>query len=367
MAQTRLTGSGMYWPTFTNHTVLLRSVPALGNPTALGAVNAAYHIVGHVEWEDGGTHSISVVHFRTGSSSLVGTLRVSLQDASTAAGPPGRGDAVADQSATQTNPTGSTNYGLTLDAARSVAHGERLACVFGITAYTSGTMSIAGIAQTGASDYPSLPTFTLFDGTATYTAQSIAPCITFEASDGTFGQFADGYPRISAAINTHTINTGTTPDEVAMEFTVDAPLTCGGASVYVLPSASGDYDVVLYAGTTAERTVSVVTDTLNVDAAARWAKVTWADYALAVGTTYRLVVKPTTANNVAIYSMDCSASGHLQAFASTMGFTSRTDAGAFSGVTATRLPFMRLLIVGVDNAAGGSGGANTFVPTFRVF
>lgn len=366
MAQTRLPGSGMFWPKYTPHTVLMRSVPALGNPTALGALNAAYHIVGHIEWADGGSHDASIIHFRTGSSSLVGTLRVSLQDASTTAGPPGRGDGTPDQSATQANPTGSTNYSLTLSANRTLAHGARIACVFDISAYTSGTMSIAGIAQTGASDYPGLPTFTLFDGTATYTAQSVAPIITFEAADGTFGQFVDGYPRLSAAINTHAINTGTTPDEVALEFTVSAPLTCGGASVYVLPAASGDYDVVLYAGTTAERTVSIVTDTLNVDAAARWVTVTWADYALATGTTYRLVVKPTTANNVSCYSMDCSASGHLRAFAGAVGFTSRTDAGAFAAVTATRLPFMRLLIVGVDDAAGSGGGTDTALPTFRV-
>ena len=128
MAQTRLPGSGMLWPKYTPHTVLMRSVPSLGNPTNLGAVNAAYHMVGHMEWADGGSHDVHIVHFRTGSSSLVGTLRVSLQDASTVAGPPGRGDATPDQSATQVNPTGSTNYSLTLDADRTLAHGARFAC-----------------------------------------------------------------------------------------------------------------------------------------------------------------------------------------------------------------------------------------------
>lgn len=227
MAQTRWTGAGMRWPKLTMSPALERAAPALQS-TPIGAASAArMSFMGMMEWADGGTHDISVVHFRMNASTLSGTLRVYLADASTSAGPPGRDDGTPDQSATQVNPTGATNYSLTLGATRTVAQGTLFCCVFDYSAYTSGNAQLSTLTVMNSADWMHRPVVTVFDGTATYTVQGVMPVITFEASDGTFGQFQETFPRLSAAVTAVAINTGTTPDEAALAFTVPAACTIG--------------------------------------------------------------------------------------------------------------------------------------------
>jgi len=186
------------------------------------------------------------------------------------------------------------------------------------------------------------------------------------ADDGTVGIFANAFPTLSAAFNSHAINTGTTPDEVAIAFTPTVPCSIGGGGFVLQSAANADYSLVLYEGTNAIQTVSVVSDTVYADATVRPVDVAFPDVDCTVGTTYYLALKPTTANSVTAYSFDCSSAAQVEAFAGEMSYAQRTDAGAWSATT-TRLPLAWFRITASDDGAGGGGGGtNAAIPTFRV-
>lgn len=367
MAKARFGGSGWMWPEWPRLAQLNTTTPALATSgvMTLDAANDRVAIIGHVMWEDGATHNASVVRFRTANATAPSlTLRVSLRDVDTAAGPPGRDDGTADQTATQVDPAANTNYALTLNATRSIAQGGLIAVCFDTDTYTSGAINIAGLATYTATGIQHRPLFSVFSGAAWAIGQSAVPMVTLEADDGTMGVLAGGLPAPSAAINSHAINTGTTPDEFGLAFTVDGPTWIGGGGFLVQSAANADYDIVLYAGTVAQATVSVVSDTVVADATVRPIDVAFPDVACVAGTTYRFVVKPTTANSVTLYSLDCATAPVLQSFAGNAHSTSRADAGAFTDLT-TRIPFGWLKVTAVDDAASG-GGSDTALPTFRV-
>jgi hypothetical protein len=361
MAKTKLSGNGVlwpYWPANVQHS----AQPLVSNATVAAAAAAKLFAIGAVEWADGGTHDIDKVIFRGTATSPSYTLRISLQDVDTAAGPVGRSDGVVDQYGEIVNPsTGAPVHTVTLDADRtSVASGTLLAVVFDYSAYVSGSMGIATM-NVPSNSSPHRPLVSSFDGTATYAIVGTIPAITFEAADGTFGQFAGAYPAVSGVTNVTAFGSGSTPDEVAVEFTVPGTVWCGGARVLINAAASADYDIVLYNGTTPIASHSVITDTTVADATPRWVEARWADVQLDPGATYRLAIKPTTANLVTLYYLDVSVAGHLNAFSGTMAYTTRTDAGAFAAPTTTRQLFASLKITAFNTGGGGSPLASPFI------
>jgi len=338
------------WPRY----MVQNGVPTIqGSAANISAAGDRYTIVGHVEWADGGSHDLRTIHFRTGGATAATlTLRVGPRDVDLANGPPARDDGTPDQVATQANPSANTTYSLTLDADRTLAHGALIALTWDCSAYTSGNVNIAGIGQqTGNPGHR--PVIAMFDD-PTWAVAAQLGMVTIEAADGTFGIIADCMPRVSA-VNTHTFNSGSAADEIGIEFTVPGPVWVDGASFFVTTVAGGDFDVVLYEGTTALATVTVDANTWNADAATRWCHVRFAEQALTAGNTYRLVVKP-GGTNVTIYSLDVTAAGHLAAFAGSSKYVDRVDAGSWNSPTATRLPFCFIDISAIDDGAGAGGG-----------
>lgn len=369
MAKARFGGGGWQAPGWPRMLQMNTAAPSL-TTTAVLQLDAASEraaIIGHVMWADGATHNANAIRFRTANAtSPVLTLRVSLRDPDTAAGPPGRDDGTVDQSATQVNPTANTNYELTLSATRSIAQGGLVAVVFDVDTYTSGAINVAFASTYTGPGVPHRPMFSTFTPSTWTIGSGGVPTVSFIADDGTVGIFANALPAISAAFNTHAINTGTTPDEVALAFTPTVPCSIGGGGFLLQSAANADYSIVLYEGTTAIQTVAVVSDTVYADATVRPIDVAFPDVDCTVGVTYYLALKPTTANNVTAYSMDCSSAAQVEAFAGEMSYAQRTDAGAWSATT-TRLPLAWFRITASDDgASGGGGGSDTFIPTFRV-
>lgn len=359
MAKSRLAGEPMRrpsWSFYGRH----NAAQALATQGLMNSSGDRTAYMGHMIWSDGGSHDAHIIHFRVGSSSSPSfTLRVSLQDVNTAAGPPGQPDGTVDQSATQVNPT-ATTYGLTLDADRTMATGALIAVVFDFSAYTSGSMRMGMVASHASGSLDQYPTTAFFDG-ATWTAEEGIATITIEAADGTMGHLEAFYPRFTA-VNVHTYNSGSaTSDEYAMAFTVAAPMWACSMGAYILTAAGGDFSLILYEGTTAKATVAIDASTWRVDASRGWVEVSFPDVALTVGNTYYVSVLPTTANNVAVYSLDVSAAGHLTGWAGTFNYATRIDAGSWAAVTTTRILQAYIGICAVDDAAGGSGGGGPLI------
>ena len=358
MSIVRLPGFPRLWPQFPRRLENQDAAPSLETSTMLlDAANERIAVIGHVLWDDGATHDIDTIRFRTGGATSPSmTLRVSLRDVDATAGPPGQDDSTVDQSATQVNPAANTVYSLALDADRtSVAHGALLAVVFDVDTYTSGAIRIAGLTVDGTV-LNHRPLWSHRTGAGSWTiGTGVLPGITLLSPAGAnIGIIAGLPPCITAAVTAVALNTGTTPDEAGLEFTVPAPMWAGGFEIPVNPAAGADFDVVLYEGTTVKATVSFDANTWAADAVVRLAQGCFTDVPLTVGQTYRLVVKPTTANSVTVYYATVTAAAEVNAFAGTVSWNERTDAGAWGAAVATRIPFMSIGISAVDS--GGSGG-----------
>lgn len=312
-----------------------------------------------------GTKDIRRVGFLFGAVTKAGGsgLTVSLQDVSTAAGPPMQPDGTQDQTVAVAN--GDANFASNtwcrtgvLSADRTVAFGALLSVV--IEYDGSGRQGADSVVVAGLTSAQSGPfhqsVSTLY--TASWVSQSVIPNVILEFSDGTFGTLMDAFPL--SAINSISFNSGSGADEVALEMTFPGPVGVDAAGGIVSPNASADLDFVFYEGTSAiaNGTVSASLRHMHSASAARpCVGQLPAAIALAAGTTYRLAVKPTTANNVALYYFDVSDANHLTCHigGTSWAYTSRFDAGAWDAPTTTRRPFLWPWVCALSDGVGGGG------------
>ncbi len=243
------------------------------------------------------------------------------------------------------------------NAGVSVAFGENLSIVVEYDA--SGRLGSDSVVVRGLTGVDTGPWTT--GGTATYngsawSAAAVPQNVVLKFSDGTYGALEGGIPNVS--INQIAFNSGSAADEIGLEFTVPAACTADGMWAAMIPSGtSADFDAVLYSGTTALATVSCDANSVVSTSSGRFLMLPFAPQALASGTTYRLVLKPTTTNSVGLYYLDLSASAHRQAlpgFGVDGAYVTRADAGSWAAVTATRVPLMGLRISHIETGGGGT-------------
>lgn len=311
--------------------------------SVIDATGEKFAWIGRVWNPDRTTKSIRKVGFRFGTVTKSGGsgLTVSLQNVDTANGPPYQPDGTQDQTVAIAN--GDAGFAsntwyqtAALSADRSVAFGELIAVVIeydGSGRLGSDTVSLNNIATS--------PVQQTLGGsllTASWAAVAIAPNVILEFSDGTFGTLEGGYP--ASAITATAFNSGSTPDERALEFTFPVAVKADGAWINVsVAGGTSDFDVVIYEGTTAHRTVSIDANTVRV-ASGGIVFVTFAEITFSKDVTYKLALKPTTANNVSAYYIDVANADHKQAFiGESWNYTERTDGGAWSATTLTRQLF----------------------------
>jgi hypothetical protein len=331
--------------------------PSMGSPGNLDAVGEKCVMIGAVQWEDGGTHDIHSIKWRSsGAGSLTGTLQVSIRDVDLANGPPGRDDGGVDQSVNHTNPAADTNFTSTMSADRtSVAHGTLLAFVWEVTARTSGITSPLVCNAQGSSvfGHPLVCTFLA----STWAATNNLPLMTLVAADGTLGILAGGLPYVEAANAATAFHTGSAIDEYALAFTPEETCWAGAFHVFLQPAGnSTTFDIVLYEGTTALVTISIDPQTVEVNGSPLELIRCFADQKLTAGTTYYLAIKPTAGNpnTVTIWIMN-PPSGEAHLFGGVgCGAVGRADAGAWSAIdTSALLIKVSLGIVACDD--GGAG------------
>ena len=184
------------------------------------------------------------------------------------------------------------------------------------------------------------------------------PCIAVEYSDGSYSYIPYTWPVIGSGTvfeNSHTINTGTTPDEVALKFTLTVPMRISGFWMHI--DLDNACDVILYDSN------DTVVATRSIDANYRRSTSPVGPYMgfytssviLKPGVAYRLTIKPTTASSVVVRSVDVASAAVLDQMQGGQAFhySQRTDAGGWTDTT-TRRPFMGLLIDGLYHNARAS-------------
>lgn len=311
-----LGAQGVFWPPLPQY---LTTGPAYATTLVVNSTDSKAAVLGNF-WHPSrniGPYNITRVHFRFGTVSHThGTnLVVSLQNPHSSLGPPGRPDETQDQSFTinhtDSHFASNTWFSGTLNASRSIYYNEPLAAVWeadasGVQSTDSAQISI--INNLGViSSNNDLTNFCVIKNASTGAWSGVLgyPVIVLECDDGSFGFLGrTGMPAVSTINTTTNINSGTSPNEIALRFSAPFNTTFDGCYVLDDPiNSSSDFDIVLYQGTT------TVLSSLHVSAAksvaintAHYSFYPMPEASISSGTVYYLAIRPSTTNNVQLSS-----------------------------------------------------------------
>lgn len=340
--------------------------PAFGTGLVIDATGEKIAMMGTVWNKDRATKNITRVGFRFGTVTKAGgsALTVSLQDINLAAGPTIQPDETQDQTVAIANANAAfvSNTWIRTDAlsaARSVAFGAPLAVVIeydgaGRLGADTVMVSSLGISVSGHRNLISGPALK----SGTWSAITATNDIILEFDDGTFGTLLDAVP--ANVITVTTYGNGSAADELALEFTVPAPIKVDGAWIGSFINSGADLDIVLYNGTTVMATFSVDSNAILAAATQHLLRIPFAtEQELLPGNTYRLSQKPTTAATVAVYDITVADANHFQASPLDIAacLATRVDAGAWTTLP-TRRPLMGLYVSAIPDGAGGGSIAH---------
>jgi hypothetical protein len=366
MALQRMPGFGAWFP--------MRMVqPASGllvyASVTIDATGERSAVCGRVWFaERTGSKTITGVGFRTGSIVSAGGsgLTISLQNVSTAAGPPMRPDDVQDQTVgvALSALTASAWNTVTFSSSRTVNYGDVLSVVWeydGSGRLGADAFNVAHISTAASRPMDAANVQLRASGAWSTSSLSLIPNIILIFDDGTFGTFTGAFP--CSAIGSLVIDTGTTPDEVAVQFSLPVPCKVDSFEA-LMEFASGSWSAILYEGTTALQTFTPNTRhhamTLG-DGRFTGPMPLPAEQELAADTVYRLALRPNSASSISVQYFDVAAAGHLVCHGGTaMHYWDRTNAGAWSNETLTRSLIFRLGISALDDGVQ-VGGDTIFI------
>jgi len=332
------------------------------NNQVIDATGEKVAFCGTVWTNDGGSKAIRNLGFMFGSAITKAggsALTASLQDPSTAAGPPMQPDGTQDETVAIPNASITASAFLltgNLSADRSVSHGDKLCMVVEYDgAGRLGSDSITLSTATRFGDGRVLAQSTIYTASWADTSGGKIPVMLFKYSDGTYG-LLDGSLPMTAPSNT-AYNSGSATDEYALKFTVPVSGNIDGVAVNMLAASGADFDIVLYSGTTSIASTSIDSTWINASACSQMAYIAFPKTAITAGVTYYISIKPTTANNVTLCHYTVADNAYLGALPQGIGYirAGRVDAGAWSD-TATALPPIRFRFTpsAAASLAGGS-------------
>jgi hypothetical protein len=302
--------------------------------------------------------SIESFGFRLGAVAKAGGsgLLASLQDISTTSAP-AQPDGTQDQKAAiaNSNASFSSNTWITtgnLSSNRSVSFGEKFAVVIEFDGPRLGSDSviISNMAQSSNVVFPNGGLF----ASGTWTLSQRAPNVIFNCSDGTHGTFLGASGLSDASSVSFNLNSAT--DEYANLFQLPFNCKSDGAWVVLTPTATSDFEVVLYDNTTPLATASY--DASSLSAAGGRHYVSWSsEITLNENQNYILSVRPTTANNVTVNFFDVASAAHWSVTGvPTCSQVTRTNQGAWGAPLLTRRMLSGLTISAIETGGGGGGG-----------
>lgn len=197
--------------------------------------------------------------------------------------------------------------------------------------------------------------YVAIDTTGSYVANAAGPIAAIEYADGSYAQLQSVWP--ITTLNTHTLNSGSTPDEIGARFKIPIGVRiCGGWSAIDLDNNA---DIVLYDsdGVTPLATLAVTNAgrrQTTGNSPLYWSFPTPAT--LLASTYYYLSVKP-GASNISLYSWDMLSAAALDQLPGGQDwhYVSAKDpsgTGSWTAIT-TRYPIMGLLVDGINVPATG--------------
>ncbi len=231
----------------------------------------------------------------------------------------------------------------------TVTAGVPLACVIDCTAITQDILNVWRYAGADTSNR----TYLCIDTGAGYVKSILSfPFGLFYTGVGYVPVETWAYPLDTTLIRT--LNTGTTPDEYGNTITLPVDVQAVGGWTYLslgVTIADRDYDLVLYdSGDAVKATISVLGSDRS-DAAVALETIPFEPVDLAAG-TYRIVVKPTTANSITMRNATLTSTTELAGFpgGTSIVATHRTNAGPWTDVETERA-MVGLLLGSIEGVA----------------
>lgn len=352
-----LVTTSLWMPDLSRHLI---TTYAFVNTTAMAATGNKTAFIGRV-WHPTRSTSAAVhkVGFRFGSSITKAGgsgLTVSLQDVDLTNGPPNRPDGTQDQTVAIANAdasfAASTWYQTgALSADRTVAHGDLLAVVVeydgsGRLGADSVTLSVINTASSAPLD-SGVSTNT----GGTWSSAALANCVILEFADGAFGTLDFGVP--ISAVGSDTFQSTSNPEIIGLEFQLPFPCKCDGAWAVLNINSGADFTVQLYDGNSVIASAATDSNAIASASATRQHIVTFPEQSLSANHTYRIGIKPTTANAVTLSNFSVAAAGHLGAHVGGTTWQYNTfHTSAWGSPTPTKRPLIGLRLSAVDDGTG---------------
>ena len=361
------------WPGFP----IIYSLTAGAQVGTIDAAGESFTAVGYVLLSTGPGTSKTIsssggkIHWVTGAITFtdVGSnLRVGIQDVGATGLEDGSYDVQADLVGGTDTITANVVMSTPMESGtKTITHGDLIAVVIELTA-RGGTDSVT-VRRNNLLSAGAVPYCTADTGAGPAKTAAM-PMITIEFDDGTMGWFnMSGFAGlVEASAN---INSGSTPDEIALVFRLPFPaVTTGGGFSLGSLASTDDFEMILYSdplGTpVAERTVVQDAD-LTAAAVAGYFERSWATtHTLSANTDYAIAFRPTTTNNLTYNRVNFNTgNGNLRKttmLGTNWSMYSRTDqSGAFSSQDTTILPIFWVALGAFDDGAGAGAAALPFV------
>lgn len=258
-------------------------------------------------------------------------------------------------------------YWETLGTQASATEGDYVALKFSWKSFVTGNYCYFSGYHSNAEPFPdNNRSYIKYMDASTWYADTyrLVPCMAIEYSDGSIEYIAGTCPY--SAVNAHSFNSGSGPNHIGLRFKF--PFKARLKGVIMSCILNGDFDLKLYDSDG----VTVLTS-ISVDKDIKQGATAFVTYilfntaqVLLANTFYRVVVVPTTATSLTIYSGDVTDEGANKAMNAVNGGENfhHTTANAAPTQesdwtqTATRRPLIGLILDQLDDGASGGGSSN---------
>lgn len=305
--------------------------------------------------------TITTILVRQGTATSPPTFRASIQGVDGTGIPDGtiKGSGTAKSDFTPSSGNNSTMIALTLDTPYAAVKGEWISIVI---AYLSGTIGASNNCSfaISSSNFVSTQTpYGITNTTGTRTKQTASPVFGLQTSSTTYG-----LPQSAATTSQYTSASGG-HDERALAFTIPTTLfpvgttfQLAGVRVMCSMTASGNFNLVLYTGTTALQTqaIDMDQDPSPTSTSVRDFWFSGSLSTLSVGTLYRVALQGGT-GNLGFHVMTQIAAGDLDAWplGQNAYYSRRLDLGAWTDDSLSR-PMVGTLYLTNVTFPSSSGG-----------
>jgi hypothetical protein len=302
--------------------------------------------------------AIRTVQFRTGAVTVNAATRLSAAIQTVAAtngDPTGTDYGGSAAGAGGAAPTANAWHSITLGTDATVVNvGDLIAAVVGFNNFVAAdTVVISAMNSSNAYsiDFPYVDAFT---GGAWTKSTAQTPCMALGYSDGTFEYIQGWLPIVTVTGQTYASNTAGT-DEYALSFQVPFPCRLRGVG-YIL-DGDGDYEVIIYSGTSALETITVDKDQRSGTIGRFVYKRFPTGQSLSANTTYRLGIRPTTTTGITLQLWTVNSAAIFDQWSGGQNFRlgTRLDQGAWAADTTTQRPAIFLQFDQFDDAVSTGG------------